>query len=94
MDLKFYLSLFLRRLPYFAVLVALGTALGLTLASYIYFIGDAAVCYSTNEVSSVKKATTLACISLRYSLMNLGKVSMSTTLGVTLISYAGLRMRA
>ena len=36
--------------------------LGLTLASYIYFIGDAAVCYSTNEVSSVKKATTLACI--------------------------------
>ena len=36
--------------------------LGITLASYIYFIGDAAVCYSTNEVSSVKKATTLACI--------------------------------
>ena len=34
--------------------------LGLTLASYIYFIGDAAVCYSTNEVSSVKKATTLS----------------------------------
>ena len=30
--------------------------------SYIYFIGDAAVNYSTNEVSSVKKATTLACI--------------------------------
>ena len=36
--------------------------LGLTLASYIYFIGDAAVSYRTNEVSSVKKATTLACI--------------------------------
>lgn len=36
--------------------------LGLTLASYIYFIGDAAVNYSTNEVSTVKKATTLACI--------------------------------
>lgn len=36
--------------------------LGLTVASYIYFIGDAAVNYSTNEVSSVKKATTLACI--------------------------------
>ena len=36
--------------------------LGLTLASYIYFIGDAAVNYSTNKVSSVKKATTLACI--------------------------------
>lgn len=32
MDLKFYLSLFLRRLPYFLILVALGSALGLTLA--------------------------------------------------------------
>ena len=31
-------------------------------ASYLYFIGDAAVCYSTNEVSSVNKATTLATI--------------------------------
>ncbi len=36
--------------------------LGLTIASYIYFIGDAAVKYSTNDVSRVKKATTLACI--------------------------------
>ncbi len=36
--------------------------LGLTIASYIYFIGDAAVNYRTNEVSHVKKATTLACI--------------------------------
>ncbi len=36
--------------------------LGLTIASYIYFIGDAAVSYRTNEVSNVKKATTLACI--------------------------------
>lgn len=36
--------------------------LGVTIASYIYFIGDAAVNYSTNEVSTVKKATTLACI--------------------------------
>lgn len=36
--------------------------LGVTLASYIYFIGDAAVNYATNDVSSVKKATTLACI--------------------------------
>lgn len=33
-----------------------------TIASYIYFIGDAAVKYSTNEVSSVNKATTLAMI--------------------------------
>lgn len=36
--------------------------LGLTIASYIYFIGDAAVSYHTNKVSDVKKATTLACI--------------------------------
>ncbi|MDE5962490.1 MAG: hypothetical protein K2G58_00390, partial [Alistipes sp.] len=36
--------------------------LGLTIASYIYFIGDAAVSYRTNDVSNVKKATTLACI--------------------------------
>lgn len=36
--------------------------LGATVASYLYFIGDAAVNYSTNEVSNVKKATTLACI--------------------------------
>ena len=31
-------------------------------ASYIYFLGDAAVNYSTNEVSDVKKATTLSII--------------------------------
>ncbi len=36
--------------------------LGITIASYVYFIGDAAVNYKTNEVSRVKKATTLACI--------------------------------
>ncbi len=33
-----------------------------SVASYLYFIGDAAVNYGTNEVSNVKKATTLACI--------------------------------
>ena len=36
--------------------------LGATLASYIYFIGDAAINKKTNDVSHVKKATTLACI--------------------------------
>ena len=35
---------------------------GLAIASYIYFIGDAAINYSTNEVSHVKKATTLSTI--------------------------------
>ncbi|WP_417014167.1 DUF5683 domain-containing protein [Alistipes sp.] len=33
-----------------------------TVGSYLYFIGDAAVNYATNDVSSVKKATTLATI--------------------------------
>ena len=33
-----------------------------TAVSYIYFLGDAALNYSTNEVSSVKKATTLSLI--------------------------------
>ena len=33
-----------------------------TIASYIYFIGDAAVNYSTNSVSQVNRATTLAMI--------------------------------
>ncbi len=36
--------------------------MGLTAASYIYFLGDAAINYSTNDVSSIKKATTLATI--------------------------------
>lgn len=35
---------------------------GLAIASYIYFIGDAAINYKTNEVSHVKKATTLSTI--------------------------------
>ncbi len=36
--------------------------LGTTIASYIYFLGDAAVNYSSNETSNVKRATTLATI--------------------------------
>ena len=35
---------------------------GVAIASYLYFIGDAAVNYSTNEVSQVTKATTLSTI--------------------------------
>ena len=35
---------------------------GVAIAAYIYFIGDAAVNYSTNDVSQVKKATTLSTI--------------------------------
>ena len=33
-----------------------------TIASYIYFLGDTAIKYSTNEVSHISKATTLALI--------------------------------
>ena len=33
-----------------------------TIASYLYFIGDAALKYSTNEVTHINKATTLAMI--------------------------------
>ncbi len=36
--------------------------MGATFATYIYSIGDAAVNYKTNDVSSVKRATTLATI--------------------------------
>lgn len=36
--------------------------LGLTIASYLYFIGDAAMNYATNEVSSVTRATSLSVI--------------------------------
>ncbi len=36
--------------------------LGAAIASYMYFLGDGAVNYSTNDVSDVKKATTLAMI--------------------------------
>lgn len=35
---------------------------GVAIAAYIYFIGDAAYNYSTNEVSNIKKATTLSTI--------------------------------
>ena len=35
---------------------------GIAIASYLYFIGDAAVNYATNEVSQVKKATTISTI--------------------------------
>ena len=35
---------------------------GAAAVSYIYFLGDAAIKYSTNEVSAVKKATTLSLI--------------------------------
>ena len=36
--------------------------LGVTIVSYLYFIGDAAMNYKTNEVSSIKRATTLSVI--------------------------------
>lgn len=35
---------------------------GVAIATYLYFIGDAAINYTTNEVSRIKKATTLSTI--------------------------------
>lgn len=35
---------------------------GIAIASYLYFIGDAAINYTTNEVSRINKATTLSTI--------------------------------
>ncbi|MFI3279091.1 MAG: DUF5683 domain-containing protein [Rikenellaceae bacterium] len=36
--------------------------MGATIATYLYFMGDAVMNYSTNEVSDIKKATTLSMI--------------------------------
>lgn len=61
MDLKFYLSLFLRRLPYFAVLVALGTALGLTLASVLppVYVAKATLLVETEQIPDNLAASTV-----------------------------------
>lgn len=61
MDLKFYLSLFLRRLPYFAVLVALGTALGLTLASVLppVYVAQAKLLVESEQIPDKLAASTV-----------------------------------
>jgi len=61
MDFKFYLSLFLRRLPWFAVLVAIGTALGLTLASVLppVYVAQAKLLVEAEQIPGNLAASTV-----------------------------------
>jgi len=61
MDFKFYLSLFLRRLPWFAVLVAIGTALGLALASMLppVYIAQARLLVESEQIPGNLAASTV-----------------------------------
>jgi uncharacterized protein involved in exopolysaccharide biosynthesis len=61
MDLKFYLSLFLRRLPWFVVLTALGTALGLTLASVLppVYVAQARLLLESEQIPGNLAASTV-----------------------------------
>ncbi len=61
MDFKFYLSLFLRRLPWFLVLVAIGTALGLTLASVLppVYVAQARLLVEAEQIPGNLAASTV-----------------------------------
>lgn len=61
MDLKFYLSLFLRRLPYFLILVALGAALGLTLATVLppVYLAEARLVVESEQIPDDLAASTV-----------------------------------
>jgi uncharacterized protein involved in exopolysaccharide biosynthesis len=61
MDFKFYLSLFLRRLPWFAVLMAIGTALGLALASMLppVYIAQARLLVESEQIPGNLAASTV-----------------------------------
>lgn len=61
MDLRFYLSLFLRRLPYFLILVALGTALGLTLATVLppVYLAEARLVVESQQIPDELAASTV-----------------------------------
>jgi uncharacterized protein involved in exopolysaccharide biosynthesis len=61
MDFKFYLSLFLRRLPSFAVLVAIGAAIGLTLASVLppVYIAQAKLLVESEQIPGNLAASTV-----------------------------------
>ena len=61
MDLKFYLSLFLRRLPYFLIFVALGTALGVTLARILppVYLAEARLVVESEQIPDELAASTV-----------------------------------
>ena len=61
MDLKFYLSLFLRRLPYFLIFVALGTAFGVTLARILppVYLAEARLVVESEQIPDELAASTV-----------------------------------
>ena len=61
MDLKFYLSLFLRRLPYFLILLAIGSAVGITLATVLppVYIARAILIVESQQIPDELAATTV-----------------------------------
>lgn len=61
MDLKFYLSLFLRRLPYFLILVAIGSAIGITLASVLppVYVAQAKLLVESEQIPGDLAASTV-----------------------------------
>jgi uncharacterized protein involved in exopolysaccharide biosynthesis len=61
MDFKFYFSIFLRRLPWFLVLVAIGTALGLTLASVLppVYVAQARLLVEAEQIPGDLAASTV-----------------------------------
>ena len=61
MDLKFYLSLFLRRLPYFLILLAIGAAVGITLATVLppVYLARAVLIVESQQIPDELAATTV-----------------------------------
>jgi uncharacterized protein involved in exopolysaccharide biosynthesis len=61
MDLKFYFALFLRRLPYFLILLAIGSAVGVTLASVLppVYMAPAVLIVESQQIPDELAATTV-----------------------------------
>lgn len=61
MDLKFYFSLFLRRLPWFLLLLALGSAIGITLARVLppVYVAQARLVVESQQIPSTLAASTV-----------------------------------
>jgi uncharacterized protein involved in exopolysaccharide biosynthesis len=61
MDLRFYLSLFLRRLPYFLLFVALGSAVGITVARILppVYVAEARLVVESEQIPDELAASTV-----------------------------------
>lgn len=61
MDLRFYLSIFLRRLPYFILMLALGSAAGLTLARVLptVYVAQATLVVESEQIPDSLAASTV-----------------------------------